>query len=350
MANLTDSDADRGTADREDAVKVENAEPRPQRRLSMAALKAGPPQAYRRVFTRLVPFLALIIVVVFFTITGGENFLSLDNASFLLQQSAIIAIPAFGVTMVIIAGSIDLSVGSVVALTGMVAAIVAKTHGVSAGMAAGVATGVAAGLTNGLGFAVLRVPSFIVTLGMLSVARGLTIVVSQSQPIDVSPAFQAIGKPPGIFIAFAACFVGVSLLLGYTSYGRQAVAIGGQERVARLSGVSIARMKILFFVFSGLMAGIGGVLLTARVGAATPTSATGFELTAIAAVVLGGTPLTGGVGNMTNTVVGAFILSILLNGMIIMGVPSEIQLIVQGAVLVGAVLLSLERSKIGIIK
>jgi ribose/xylose/arabinose/galactoside ABC-type transport system permease subunit len=304
----------------------------------------------RRLATRLVPFLALIVVVVFFSITGGENFMSLDNASFLLQQSAIIAIPAFGVTMVIIAGSIDLSVGSLVALCGMVAAIVAKEQGVAMGMAAGVAIGVAAGLFNGVGLAVLRVPSFIVTLGMLSIGRGLTIVFSQSQPIDVSASFQTIGKSPGIFVVFAACFVAVTVLLVYTSFGRQTVAIGGQERVARLSGVPITRMKILLFMFSGLMAGLGGVLLTARVGAATPTAATGFELTAIAAVVLGGTPLTGGVGSMTNTVVGAFILSILLNGMIIMGVPSEIQLIIQGLVLIGAVLLSLERSKIGIIK
>ncbi|HKC20193.1 MAG TPA: ABC transporter permease [Candidatus Dormibacteraeota bacterium] len=305
---------------------------------------------YRGLVTRLVPFAALILVVAFFSVVGGENFLSLDNGSFLLQQSAVIAIPAFGVTLVIIAGSIDLSVGSVVALTGMVAAVVSESNGVVAGIGAGILTGVAAGLANGLGFAVLRVPSFIVTLGMLSVARGLTIVVSQSQPVDVSPAFQTVGKPPGIFIVFAALFIVVSLTLGFTSFGRQAIAIGGQERVARLSGVPIMRMKIFIFVFSGLMAGLGGVLLAARVGAATPTSATGFELTAIAAVVLGGTPLTGGVGNMTSTVVGAFILSILLNGMIIMGVPGEIQLIVQGLVLVGAVLLSLERSKIGIIK
>lgn len=349
MANIPERETDRGTADSKDAVTGGPMESLPAEIVvrSWRTLGLG---TYRGLVTRLVPFAALILVVAFFSVVGGENFLSLDNGSFLLQQSAVIAIPAFGVTLVIIAGSIDLSVGSVVALTGMVAAVVSESNGVVAGIGAGILTGVAAGLANGLGFAVLRVPSFIVTLGMLSVARGLTIVVSQSQPVDVSPAFQTVGKPPGIFIVFAALFIVVSLTLGFTSFGRQAIAIGGQERVARLSGVPIMRMKIFIFVFSGLMAGLGGVLLAARVGAATPTSATGFELTAIAAVVLGGTPLTGGVGNMTSTVVGAFILSILLNGMIIMGVPGEIQLIVQGLVLVGAVLLSLERSKIGIIK
>lgn len=299
---------------------------------------------------RLVPFLALIVVSGFFVITAGTQFLSIDNASFLLQQSAVIAIPAFGVTLVIISGSIDLSVGSMVALTGMVAAIVSVQQGPVVGMLAGVVVGLLGGLANGLGFAVLKVPSFMVTLGMLSVARGLTIIVSQSQPVDVSNGFQAVGHMPGLFILFALTFAGAHILLNYTSFGRRAVAIGGNERVARLSGIPVTREKILIFVFSGLMAALGGIALTARVGAATPTTATGFELTAIAAVVLGGTPLTGGVGSMLNTVIGSFILSILLNGMIILGIPGEVQLVVQGLVLVGAVLLSLERSKIGIIK
>jgi ribose/xylose/arabinose/galactoside ABC-type transport system permease subunit len=307
--------------------------------------------AGRRIIpARLVPFLALIVVVVFFSITGGQRFLSLENATFLLQQSAVIAIPAFGVTLVIIAGSIDLSVGSVVALTGVVAAVVAETAGAAPGMLAGVAVGVVAGLVNGLAFAGLQVPSFMVTLGMLSVARGLTIVVSGSQPINVDASFEVVGRMPGILIVFVLCFIGVTLLLNFSAFGRRAVAIGGQERVARLSGVPIRRMKVLLFAFSGLMAGLGGVVLTARVGAATPTAAVGFELTAIAAVVLGGTPLTGGVGSMTNTVVGALIIAILLNGMVIMGIPSEIQIIVAGLVLVGAVYLSLERGKIGVIK
>ncbi len=299
---------------------------------------------------QLVPFLALIVVVVFFSLTAGTRFLSLDNASFLVQQSAIIAIPAFGVTLVIIAGSIDLSVGSVVALTGMVAAVVAQGYGPIPGFAAGLVVGVGAGLFNGIGFAILRVPSFMVTLGMLSIARGLTIIVSASQPINVSTDFQVIGHMPGILILFAVCFVGATILLNFSTFGRQAVAIGGQERVARLSGVPITRLKVLLFVFSGFMAGVGGIALAARVGAATPTAAVGLELAAITAVVLGGTPLTGGIGSMTNTVVGAFIISILLNGMVILGVPSEIQLVVQGLVLVGAVYLSLERVKIGIIK
>jgi ribose transport system permease protein len=300
--------------------------------------------------TRLVPYLALIVVVVFFSLTGGTRFLSFDNASFLLQQSAIIAIPAFGVTLVIVAGSIDLSIGSVVALTGVVAAVVAETYGPVPGILAALIVGLSAGLFNGVVFSIFRVPSFMATLGMLSIARGLTIIVSNSQPINVDPAFQVIGRMPGILVLFVLCFIGATILLNFSTLGRQAVAIGGQERVARLSGVPITRLKVLLFVFAGFMAGIGGIALTARVGAATPTAAVGLELACITAVVLGGTPLTGGIGSMTNTVVGAFIISILLNGMVILGVPSEIQLVVQGLVLVGAVYLSLERTKIGIIK
>ena len=140
-------------------------------------------------------------------------------------------------------------------------------------------------------------------LGALAADR-LHDLVSGSQPINVDASFEIVGRMPGILIVFVLCFVGVTLLLNFSAFGRRAVAIGGQERVARLSGVPIRRMKVLLFAFSGLMAGLGGVVLTARVGAATPTAAVGFELTAIAAVVLGGTPLTGGVGSMTNTVVG----------------------------------------------
>jgi ribose/xylose/arabinose/galactoside ABC-type transport system permease subunit len=172
---------------------------------------------------------------------------------FIQVRSAIIAIPAFGVTLVIIAGSIDLSVGSVVALTAVVAAVAANAAGAPVGFLAGLFVGILAGLANGFAFAVLKVPSFMVTLGMLSVARGLTIVVSGSQPINVDQTFQTIGRMPGILILFVLCFIAVAVILNNTSFGRQAVAIGGQERVARLSGVPITRDKILLFVFSGFM-------------------------------------------------------------------------------------------------
>jgi ribose/xylose/arabinose/galactoside ABC-type transport system permease subunit len=298
----------------------------------------------------IVPFLALIIVTLYFGITGGTRFLSLSNGNFLLQQSAVIAVPAFGTTLVIIAGSIDLSVGSIVGLTGAVAAIIGQDTNILLGMFVAVLVGAAAGFVNGFVFAVMKAPSFMVTLGMLSVASGVTVVVTNSQPINVDSSFQVIGEMPGIVVLLAVCFLISVVLLHYTTFGRRVVAVGGQERVARLSGIDVTRVKILVFVFAGFMAALGGLVLTAHVGSATPDAATGFELTAITAVVLGGTPLTGGIGNMVNTLVGSLILSILLNGMIILGISSQVQLIVQGMVLVAAVLLAFDRSKIGIVK
>lgn len=315
----------------------------------MASLR-GTASGVRNIARRVVPFAALIILVLFFSITNGTSFLSVANWGFLLQQSAIIAIPAFGTTMVIMAGSIDLSVGAVVGLAGMIAAIYARDHGLAAGLIAGLLAGLGMGVANGIGFALLKVPSFIVTLASLSIAEGITLAVSNSTPVAVQPHFQTLGQMPGIVILFAVCTLGCVILLHFTSFGRRTLAIGGQERVAWLSGIRVTRMKFMLFVFAGLMAGIGGIALTARVGSATPDAGVGFELTAITAVVLGGTPLTGGVGNMFNTIVGAFILSILLNGMIIMGISDYAQLVAQGLVLVGAVLLSLDRSKIAAIK
>lgn len=306
--------------------------------------------AAQGLLTRAIPFAALVVLILFFAATAPERFLTPGNGLTILQQTAVIAIAAFGMTFVIIAGSIDLSVGSVVALSGIVAASVAETYGAPVGVMAGLATGAAAGLFSGTVFAFLKVPSFVVTLGMLTAARGMTIAYTGSRPVAVVDSFEALGRVPGIFVVLLAALMGTAILLHFTSFGRYTVAVGGQEHVADLSGVPIRRTKALVFMLSGLMAGLGGVVLAARVGAATPQAATGFELTAIAAVVLGGTTLTGGVGSVFNTVVGALIITILLNGLVMHGVRPELQLIIQGLVLIGAVLISLDRRKIGIIK
>ena len=140
------------------------------------------------------------------------------------------------------------------------------------------------------------------------------------------------------------------MLYNYTAFGRYAIAIGGDERVSRLSGVPVDRIKVFVFLFSGLLAGLGGVMMASRLGAATPTTGASFELTAISAVVLGGTPLTGGVGSLQNTVIGAIITAMLGNGLVILGVSSEVQQVITGLILIGAVFISLDREKIGIIK
>jgi len=148
----------------------------------------------------------------------------------------------------------------------------------------------------------------------------------------------------------AGAFAVSLVLFNLTTFGRYTRAIGGDERVSRLSGVPVTRMKISIFAFAGIMAGLGGVVLSARLGIATPQAGTGFELTAIAAVVLGGTPLTGGIGNVWNTAIGALIIQVLNNGLVILSVAPEVQQIVQGAILVVAVFVALERRKIGVIK
>jgi ribose transport system permease protein len=295
----------------------------------------------RAAMSRLLPLAGLVGLVLFYWIAAGDRFMSVDNWRNLVQQASVVAIVGFGLTFVIVAGSIDLSVGSVAALSGMVAAGVADTSGTLGGLC---------GLCNGFVFAVLKVPSFIVTLGMLSIARGLTLVYSHTEPKGVIGTFEGMGTEPGIYYVLAGAFAVALVLFNATTFGRYTRAIGGDERVSRLSGVPVTRMKVSIFAFAGIMAGLGGVVLSARLGIATPQAGTGFELTAIAAVVLGGTPLTGGIGNVWNTLIGALIIQVLNNGLVILSVAPEVQQIVQGAILIVAVFVALERRKIGVIK
>jgi ribose/xylose/arabinose/galactoside ABC-type transport system permease subunit len=300
---------------------------------------------------QLVPFLALIILFVLFTALKGEIFIAPSNLLVVAQQSVVLAIVAFGMTFVITAGSIDLSVGSVIGLSGVVTAMVGIDNPVL-GLIVGPAVGILAGATNGLVFTYGHIPSFVVTLGMLQVARGLTIVISggAAQPMPTTGLLAEIGVMPLILVAFIVATVFSWLLFNLTIFGRRVRAIGGNERVATLAGVPTRRTKILVFVFSGMMAGVGGMVLASRLGTGSPVAGAGFELDVIAAVVIGGTPLTGGLGRISGTVVGALIMSMLANGLVLLGVDSAQQTIVKGIVLTLAVFISLDRSKIGVIK
>lgn len=306
----------------------------------------------RQQAARYIPFLALILLVVGFGIAETDRFLTARNAQIILLQSAVLIIVGLGMTFVIIAGSIDLSVGSLVAVTAMLSAAAANQWGLPGALAVALLAGAAAGLVNGLVFTVLRVPSFIATLGMLSVARGLTIIYSDGAPIPIQDATRVLSLgtwPEPVFVA-AFAVVLCQVIYRLTPFGRYVQAIGGNERVALFSGVPVDRTKTLIFVLSGLMAGLGGLITAARLGAGTPQAGTGFELDVISAVVIGGTPLTGGIGTMYSTAVGALVISTLSNGLVILGVPSEVQTVIKGVVLVLAVFISLDRRKIGIIK
>jgi len=298
----------------------------------------------------IIPCLSLLIVLGIFVVLIPGRFATLQNMKLLLLQSAITMTVGFGMTFVIVAGSIDLSVGSVVALTAMIGGSVVVATNPFLGLVASVVAGVACGLVNGAAFAYLRVPSFVVTLGMLQAARGLTTVYSHGFPISMPDSTYFFGAWPGIMVIALIVFVITSVVYRYTILGEYVRAIGGDETVARLSGTPIALYKMLPFLISGALAGLGGFMMAARLGVASPTVGVGYELDVIASVVLGGTPLTGGTGRIYGTILGAIIMSAIGNGLVILGIPSEWQLVVKGLILVVAVFVSFEREKVGNIK
>jgi len=299
--------------------------------------------------------LMLLTLVVIFTI-ATPRFLSLGNAQVVLEQSVVLAVAAFGATMVIIGGSIDLSVGSTVGLTAVVTAMAVNDLGVVLGVLVAVALGAAVGLLNGAVFSFGRIPSFIVTLGTLTALRGVVLGITAGSPVVIEPRgfvdslnARTFGISHSVLVAIV---VGVAayVLLERLAFGREVKALGAAERVARLSGVRVDRAKLLVFVVAGLLAGVAGVLLAARSRVGDPTQGIGLELQVIAAVVIGGTPLTGGIGRMWGTAVGAVTIGVLSNGLNILGVEAYWQDIITGLVLVLAVFLTIDRHKIGVIK
>ncbi len=297
------------------------------------------------------------LLVVLCAVFGSQSdrFLTSQNFDIVLQQTVVLLVVALGMTFVIIAGSIDLSVGSIVALSALMAASASQQLGVWAIIPAAI-VGTLGGLLNGLIFAKGKVPSFMVTLGTLVAFRGIVLFFTRGAPVEITNReflFVFSGRTGGIpnSAIFAAILVIITyVILNHTVFGRHIRAIGGGERVAVLTGIKVERVKLLMFTLLGLLCGIGGLLQSARVYAATAQLGVGLELDVIAAVVVGGTPLTGGVGSIQGTILGAFITTILSNGMNMMGVDPYLQNIVQGIVLVLAVFITIDRSKIGIIK
>lgn len=284
------------------------------------------------------------------------DFLKLSNLLGVASQTAIYAIIAVGMTMVIISREIDLSVGSVLALASVTTTVCLRDYcgGVNASAPAvlfalgiGLAVATAAGAINGLMLTVFRLPSFIVTLGMMLMARGAAQLISQQQSIgssDIPPIFRAaggsglLGVPNPVWLMIG-LYAAAHFLMSRTLFGRVLYAIGGNPEAAELCGIRIARMRLLVFSISGFLAGLGGLLLSARLNAGDPKYGEMYELEVIAAVVVGGTSLLGGEGRMLGTLAGAFIIAIIRNGMNLLGVESASQNIVLGAVLLTAVLI-----------
>ncbi len=309
---------------------------------------------------RLLAFAALIVIVVVFSLLS-PNFLQFDNVVGILLATTVNGILALGVTFVIITGGIDLSIGTVMTLSSVMTALVAtELHlPLPLAIAAGLVTGTLAGLVNGVLIAKLKIPSFIATLGMLNVAKGLALVISGLKPIyfNDTPEFNraAMGSivgavipgldVPNVVVALFASALLASLVLSKTILGRYTFALGSNEEAARLSGVNVDVWKIAVFALAGLFSGIAGVVIGARLNSAQPSLGLGYELDAIAAAVIGGTSLSGGEGSILGTVIGAFIISTLTNGLRILSVPQEWQTVVTGGIVIVAVYLDIVRRR-----
>jgi ribose transport system permease protein len=296
----------------------------------------------------------LVLLCLGFALTS-DRFLTVNNGLIILQQSAVLLVAAVAMTFVIVSGSIDLSVGSVVALSALAAATFSADLGVWAIVPA-IAIGVVCGLVNGLLFAYGKIPSFIVTLGTMVIFRGLVLLYTKGAPVSIADrefllfyTGRSFGVPNAVLIAVVATIV-AAIIFNHTVFGREVRAVGGGERVALLSGIRVNNVKLWVFVLCGALCGLAGLLQSARTMAATAQLAQGLELDVIAAVVVGGTPLTGGIGRIRGTVLGVLIIAILSNGMNMTGIDPYLQNILKGLVLIIAVFLTIDRSKILIIK
>ncbi|MCG8924808.1 ABC transporter permease [Lentzea sp. CC55] len=280
--------------------------------------------------------LAGLVVLALAIALAQPAFLNAQNLLNVGVQAAVIAIMAFGMTFVVVAGGIDLSVGSIAALAAMVGALTAGP--------VGLVVGALCGLVNGALISYGKLPPFIATLAMLSVARGLTLVFSEGQPHETDEVVTFLGSnlapmlPLPLLLMLA--FFGITgLVLTRTNLGRRMYAIGGNEEAAKLSGIDVRRTKLWIYALSGLFAAAAGLVLAGRLGSAGPQAAVGYELDAIAAVVIGGASLSGGVGRATGTLVGALVLAVLRNGLNLLQVPPFWQQVVIGAVIALAALL-----------
>ena len=291
-----------------------------------------------------VGFVALIVV---FAI-ASPVFLTPENFANIGRQTTLVSIMAVGMSLVIISGEFDLSVGSVMALAGVVAALAMQRFGDVwlVGAVVALATGAAFGLINGLLTTVLSIPSFLVTLGSLSIARGLALLATGTRPVNIlDESYYAIfgegqlfGIPVPIIWTIVVAIAGI-VLLHYSTFGRQIFATGGNTTAARYTGIDTRRVKTLCLIIAGTLAGLAALVLTARSHAARPDAGAGIELDVIAAVILGGAALAGGRGTIIGALIGSLMIGVLNNGLNLVGVDPSLQLAVKGLIIWFAVAL-----------
>lgn len=290
-------------------------------------------------------YVALILLIGYFA-AAAPAFRTIDNLFLVLRQTSVNGILAVGMTFVILTAGIDLSIGSLLAIAGLVSGVFARQDPtmftVSMAFLMPFAVGLIGGALNGTVIAFARVSPLIVTLGTLTAYRGFAQWYRVNPIYDLHGYYRWIGthdfgRIPALVVVYVLLVLVASLVLNRTRFGRQVYAVGGNEEAARAAGINVARVKLTVYMISGFCVGLASLIYTSRLGAAQSISGTGFELQAIAAVVLGGTSLFGGRGRLLNTVIGTLIIGVLFNGLVILNVASPIQLMVIGGIIVGAV-------------
>jgi ribose transport system permease protein len=312
----------------------------------MAALTQTSPKR-GKLLQQIGSLIGLVLIVVVISILN-PSFLAPSNLFNILRQVSINALIAFGMTFVILTGGIDLSVGSILALSSaIVAGMLAGGTDAFLAMGAGILSGLVMGIINGVIIARGKIAPFIATLATMTVFRGLTLVYMDGRPITGlgdNMMFQMLGRGyffgiPVPAVTMLIAFGVLYFVLKKTTFGRRTFAIGGNEEAALLSGINVNRMKVMIYGISGLLAALAGIILASRLDSAQPTAGSSYELDAIAAVVLGGTSLSGGKGWIVGTLIGALIIGVLNNGLNLLGVSSFFQQVVKGLVILLAVLL-----------
>jgi len=308
---------------------------------------------------QILMFASLFLLFTFFSI-ASPNFLTYENVVAILLATCVNGLLALGVTFVIITGGIDLSIGTVMTISAVMSGVFITFWKlpVFIGVLGGILTGTLVGFINGFVISKMKLPPFIATLGMMMIAKGLALVISGCKPIYFmdTPLFNKIamgsilGKIipvieefPNAILWFLLFIVIANILLNRTALGRYTFAIGSNEDAARLSGLNVDKWKIIIYSLCGTFVGIAGVIMASRLNSAQPALGQGYELDAIAAVVIGGTSLRGGEGSIIGTVIGALIMSTLTNGLRILSVPQEWQIVVSGIIVIGAVYLDMMR-------
>ncbi|MBV6430509.1 MAG: Ribose import permease protein RbsC [Bryobacteraceae bacterium] len=292
---------------------------------------------------RLLPFFTLFGLFVILAVASPDHFLTKTNLSSVVRQTAVINLMALGMTLVIVAGGIDLSVGSILAMGGLLGTMVMKENPIWLGVMTGILAGGLCGLANGLLTTQLRINPFIVTLGTLGIFRGVTLIISNGLPVhEIPQAFSYLGEGnllgvPFVLWVLVACAASVHIVLEHTRLGRYTFSIGSNEAAAFYTGIPVSFHTTAVYAICGALTGLGGMIEASRLMTGQPTAGQGYELQAIAAVVIGGGSLRGGEGSVVGTLIGAFIMGLLANGSDLLGISPYVQQAIIGAVIILAV-------------